>query len=138
RSEALGWHDGRWRWTGAKPELLRLRDLIESRLQGLSAPAARVLEVVALSAPVELDLLTRVAEAAAVEELERSGLVRVTKQRGPVEVEVTHPLYGEVVAEGIPGSVAHEHRRALARALREGGDLTDDQVVRAASWTLDS
>lgn len=137
-SQALAVIEGRWQWTGTRPVMLRLRDLIEARTNGLSPQARRAVELLALSAPIDVDLFGDVAAAAAIEELERSGFARVTDQRGPVEIEITHPLYGEVIAEVMPGSVAHGHRRELARVMRDRGDLKGDQIVRAATWTLES
>jgi DNA-binding CsgD family transcriptional regulator/tetratricopeptide (TPR) repeat protein len=120
----------------------RLRELVEERLRLLDDGARRALEVVAVGERVPLDAAEQVAGADALADLERRGLVEVVDTpRGGGTVRVTHPLYGEVLAAGLP----HLRRRAVLRDLvaaverlgvSEGGDGLDP--LRLATWRLES
>lgn len=133
-SGALAVEEGRWSWTGSRPVMTRLRDLIESRTRGLSPAARRALGLLALAAPLDADILERLTSPNAIEELERATLARAEG----AEIELVHPLYGEAIAESMPGYVARTLRGELAAALTKRGALAPHQTLRVATWTLES
>lgn len=113
----------------------RLRELVEERLRLLDPDRRAALEVLALGEQVPLDAAERVADPAAVEALERRGLVEIVGGDGDATVQVAHPLYGEVLA----GTLPRLRRRALLRDLVgavEGLDQFDR--LRLATWRLES
>ena len=67
--------DGSWRWVGDPVMPPGLVELIESRIGVLPAPVSDVIDVVAVGEPIDLATLTRITDAAAVEEAETRGLI---------------------------------------------------------------
>jgi DNA-binding CsgD family transcriptional regulator len=92
----------------------RLRELVDERLRLLDPAAREALEIVAVGEQVPLDAAEQLAGAEAIEDLERRNLVEVTGAEDTVPlVQVAHPVYGEVLAQGLPRT----RRRALLRDL---------------------
>ena len=87
---------GYWRWVGDPIMPPGLVELIESRIGELPAPVSDVIDVLAIGEPIELAALTRITDAAAVEEAETRGLITLEPAGGGIEVRVAHPLYGQV------------------------------------------
>jgi DNA-binding CsgD family transcriptional regulator/tetratricopeptide (TPR) repeat protein len=127
---------GIWRLSGSLVKSPRLRDVIDNRLQGLSDPERRVLELVALGEPLELELLSTFADASVVESLEARGLLEGVGNRG-LEVRLAHRLYGEVVRAQLPALRRSGLCRALADAAETSGLEGNQQVLRIAVWRLD-
>jgi DNA-binding CsgD family transcriptional regulator len=130
---------GYWRWIGDPILPPGLTELIESRIGDLPTPVSDVIDVLAVGEPIELATLTRITDAAAVEEAETRGLITLEPAGGGVEVRVAHPLYGEVRRR----RAAHCRLRRLcglvATELAESSDRDDIKVVvRRATLSLDS
>jgi DNA-binding CsgD family transcriptional regulator len=122
--------DGLWRWTGAPAASAGLTSLIESHVGSVPDPVLDVVDLVAVSEPMDLGLLAALVDGAAMEDAERRGLISVTSGDRSA-VRVGHPLYGE-----IRRSQAGEWRmrRLRGRVARAMADITDpdiDTVVRA-------
>lgn len=137
-SGALAVLEDRWHWTGRSPVMEHLRDLIGARTHTLSDPARRALELLALGGPIDLRVFERLVAPHHTEELERGRFASVRNDRERVEVELTHPLYGEVIRAEMPGSVARELQRDLAQSMREVGPLSADEKIQVASWMLEA
>jgi DNA-binding CsgD family transcriptional regulator len=128
---------GVWRWRGRVEAGTRLAELVDLRIDGVSASARGVLELVAVGGPLEVGLLAPDA-LGALEALERSELVEPRADGRRRFVEVGHPLHGEAVRarlvrtrlEAIYGQLADA---VEARGARRGGDL-----LRVATWRLES
>jgi DNA-binding CsgD family transcriptional regulator len=122
----------------------RLRELVEERLRLLEPGWRAALEIVAVGEQVPLAAAERLAGPGAIEALEQRGLVEVVGA-GPVpSVRVTHPLYGEVLAAGLPRV---RHRALLGDLVRAVEDSEGDGDVdaadgvdplRLATWRLES
>ncbi|MDT5392013.1 MAG: hypothetical protein QOE04_5654, partial [Mycobacterium sp.] len=67
--------DGYWRWVGDLVMPPGLVELVESRIGAMPAPVSDVIDVLAVGEPIELATLTRITDAAAVEEAETRGLI---------------------------------------------------------------
>ena len=67
--------NGYWRWVGEPIIPPGLVELIESRIGALPKPVGEVIDVLAVGEPIDLALLTRITDAAAVEEAETRGLI---------------------------------------------------------------
>ena len=114
----------------------RLRELVEERLRLLEPSWRGALEVVAVGEQVPLDAAERVADPTDIEALERRGLIEVVDAAdGVATVQVAHPLYGEILAGGLPRLRRRAVLRALAQAV-EGLDHFDR--LRLATWRLES
>jgi DNA-binding CsgD family transcriptional regulator/tetratricopeptide (TPR) repeat protein len=112
----------------------RLSELVEERLRLLAPGPRAALDVVALGEQVPLVAAERLASPADIEELEARGLVQLVGA-DEQDVQVAHPLYGEVLAAALP----RLRRRALLRQLVEAVDGLDGfDRLRVATWRLDS
>ncbi len=120
-SGALRAVDGVWRWNGEVPNAPRLVDAIEARMAGVDERTRRALAVVALGEPLDVELAVTVVGADALAAAERAGLVRITGGRGSETCAPTHPLYGEVVLNGL----GYFERRRLAGELADALAATD-------------
>ncbi|MEO3758129.1 LuxR C-terminal-related transcriptional regulator [Mycobacterium sp. B14F4] len=131
--------NGYWRWVG-EPVIPRgLIELVESRTGCLPAPVEDVIDVVAVGEPVELDVLTRITDAAAIEDAETRGLISLEPAGGGIEVRVAHPLYGEVRRHRAPQTRLRRLRGLLAGELAESKDHDDIRVVvRRATLSIES
>jgi DNA-binding CsgD family transcriptional regulator len=128
-----------WRWTGDPSLPPGLAELIESRIGELPAPVGAVVDTLAVAEPLELATLTRVTDAAAVEEADTRGLIALESAGGGIEVRMAHPLYGEVRRRNSPPTRLRRLRGRVAAELagsRDGDDLR--VVVRRAALSLDS
>ncbi|MDQ4097964.1 MAG: LuxR C-terminal-related transcriptional regulator, partial [Actinomycetota bacterium] len=130
--------DGSWRLTGELPSSPRLAELVEARLGSLDDEARTGLELVALGEPLRLAHVEGLISFDLLSRLEADGLLRVVAAEGGELVQIGHPMYGEVLRDGVsPLRVRRLHRR-LADSLEATGatGATErDQVVR---WRLAS
>lgn len=130
---------GSWRWIGGLIMPLSLVELLESRIGTLPGPVSDVIDTLAVGEPIELAALSRITDAAAVEEAETRGLITLEPVAGGVEVRVAHPLYGEVRRTRAPATRLRRLRGLVAAELAEADDRDDIQmVVRRATLSLDS
>src|SRR5215469_1089301 len=103
-SGALVDRSGVWHLEGPVPATARLADLVEQRIEGLSAEARSVVELLAVCEPLELGYLETATPVGVLESLERAGLVTIAIADG--EVRLAHPLHGTVIRAALPWSRA--------------------------------
>jgi DNA-binding CsgD family transcriptional regulator len=131
--------DGYWRWIGDPVMPPGLVELIESRIGVMDTAVGDVVDVLAIGEPIELGMLTRMTDAAAVEEAEIRGLVGLEPAGGGIEVRLAHPLYGEVRRRRAPRSRLRRLRGVVASELAVHADRDDiGVVVRCGTLSLDS
>ncbi|OBI15187.1 helix-turn-helix transcriptional regulator [Mycobacterium sp. E2327] len=130
---------GYWRWTGDPIMPPGLVELIESRIGALPAPVGDVIDVLAVGEPIDLAVLERLSDPAAVEEADSRGLITLEAAAGGMEVRVAHPLYGEVRRRRGAPTRLRRLRGRVAAELAAAADRNDIQVlVRRAALSLDS
>jgi DNA-binding CsgD family transcriptional regulator len=130
---------GYWRWIGDPIMQPGLVELIESRIGDLPTPVSDVIDVLAVAEPIELAALTRITDAAAVEEAETRGLITLEPAGRSIEVRVAHPLYGQVRRRRAARSRLRRLRGLVATELAASRDRDDIRVVvRRATLSLDS
>jgi DNA-binding CsgD family transcriptional regulator len=130
---------GYWRWIGDPVMPPGLVELIESRIGALPTPVGDVIDVVAVGEPIELSALTRITNAAAVEEADTRGLITLEPAGGRIEVRVAHPLYGQVRRKRAVRTRLRRLRGLVATELAASSDRDDIRVVvRRATLSLDS
>lgn len=130
---------GCWRWSGGPAVPPGLADLIESRIGELPEQVGDVVDVLSVGEPLDLSVLSRVADMAAVEEAESRGLVTLEPAGGAIEVRVAHPLYGQVRQRRAPRSRLRRLRGLVAAELAALPECDDVRiVVRRATLELDS
>lgn len=129
---------GQWRWRGSTSRLPGLVELIESRLAALTPSERGALEVVSAAEPLGLRLIEPLLSPAAVEALERSGLVQLRSDGRRAAVSVSHPLYAEVIRATTPGSRTMSIAAGLARALEATGARRREDLLRLAIWWVEA
>jgi DNA-binding NarL/FixJ family response regulator len=134
-SEALVERSGVWHLEGSVASTARLVDLVEQRIDGLSAGARSVVELLALCEPLELGYLETVAPVGVLESLERAGLVQFATAEE--EVRLAHPLHATVVRAAMPKSRARAILLAQAARL-ESATPEGPAALRIAEWRLDA
>ncbi|HEX3795236.1 MAG TPA: AAA family ATPase [Acidimicrobiales bacterium] len=134
---ALSSELGLWRLNDSLAQSPRLRDLIDQRLAGLSTVEREALELVALSDPVQLDLLEQLVPLETIEQLEHRGLLDVLGGEAGPELRLSHPLYGEVVRTHLPSIRRIRLSRSLADAAESHGEVHSRDTLRVAVWRLD-
>src|SRR5215211_6629992 len=128
---------GVWRWRGGIEAGTRLAELVDVRIEDVGESERRVLELLAVGAPLEVELLER-DELAALEPLERSELVQRRTDGRRRFVDVSHPLYGEVVrAQLTPTRIEAIYTR-LAEAVEAHGARRGGDLLRIAVWRLEA
>jgi DNA-binding CsgD family transcriptional regulator len=116
-----------------------LLELIESRIGALPPRVSDVVDVLAVGEPIELGSLTRITDAAAVEEADLRSLVTLETLDDRAQVRLAHPLYGEVRRQRTAPTRLRRLRGLVAAELA-ASERCDDMrtVVRRAALSLDS
>ena len=131
--------NGYWRWIGDPVMPPGLVELIESRIGALPTPVSEVIDALAVGEPIDLAALTRITDAAAIEEAETRSLITLEPAGGSVEVRLAHPLYGELRRRRAPHSRLRRLRGQVAGELAASSDRDDLRViVRRATLALES
>ena len=127
---------GMWLWEG-QPELSpTLAELIEARITQVPKGVQDVLDALAVTEPLDTDILMAVSDPDALAEAESLGLVRIDSTARPGVVRLAHPLLGEVRRTGSLRLRRLRGRIATELALRETTDPRE--VVRRAVLTVES
>ena len=128
-----------WRWLGSPTVPRSLLDLIESRTGGLPAEVAEVIDALAVGEPIELAALTRITDAAAIEDADARGLITLEHSGGGEEVRLAHPLYGEVRRKRAAATRLRRLRGLVATELATSAGRDEvPTVVRRATLSLES
>jgi DNA-binding CsgD family transcriptional regulator/tetratricopeptide (TPR) repeat protein len=135
-SGALVERSGVWHLEDGLPTTSRLLDLVQQRIEGLSAEDRSVVELLALCQPMDLGYLEATAPAGVLESLERAGLVTIAIADG--QVRLAHPLHAKVVRAAMPR--VRERAILLAQAERMEATHPADgsAALRIAVWQLDA
>jgi DNA-binding CsgD family transcriptional regulator len=129
---------GVWHLTRPLSPSDRLVELIEERLAHLAPVERELLELLSFGEPLDGAELSRLADGAVAERLERQGLVASRISTRGLEIRLTHPLYGDVLRARTPAIRARDLCRRLAEAAeaeRRGG-LED--ALRIGTWRLEA
>ncbi|MFI9825997.1 AAA family ATPase [Streptomyces sp. NPDC052013] len=126
-----------WELTGDQPVgTPRLAELLGNRLASAGLGARPLLELLALCGPIALADTQQVASLGMLAHLREAGLLQVTTDRRRTTVQLTHPLYGEVLRANIPAL----RRRALlqqqADRIEAKGARRRVDALHIATWRL--
>jgi DNA-binding NarL/FixJ family response regulator len=125
---------GVWRWRGGFADVPRLSDVLDERLRTLGTEQRALLEVVAASEPIALDILEGMDEGRWFDAAAATGLLEVSTGK-PQTAGISHPLY----AEALRGTTTATRRRAIYRTLAQASAATASpaDVLRIATWRLE-
>ncbi|MFB4316907.1 LuxR C-terminal-related transcriptional regulator [Actinomadura sp. 21ATH] len=131
---------GVWRCAAGPPLTPRLRELIEARIGAVDDEERLVLEYLALGEPLCEAMLRELAGSEAVARVRARQLVAVApdphgRRR---QLRLAHPLYGEVVRAATGPLPARARLRRMAEAVEATGRRRREDVLRVATWRLDS
>jgi len=129
---------GVWRLDGPLTASSRLADIIAARVEGLDRSSQAALDRVALWDAVGLTELEAATDAAAIEALERSGLVRVVTEGRRQQVTLTHPLYGEILREAMASTTRRRLLLERVRWIEDHGARRREDIVTIALARLDA
>jgi DNA-binding CsgD family transcriptional regulator len=133
---ALAADGGLWRLRGGLRPTARLVEMAALRLRGLSADERAVLELVSVGEPLGQGELAQLADLAAVDGLERRGLIASRMDGRRVQVWLAHPVFGDVVRAGLSALRERGIARSLAEVIEAAGGRRREDTLRLASLRL--
>ena len=122
---------GVWRWAGGVGSAPRLQEAIAGRLEGLTDPGRRFLELLSVGEPLRLALAEEVTADGVLLELERRGLIAVGGEDAPT-IRFSHPLFGEVLRAEMPSLLHRQLNQQLAHMLRRETARTPADLLKLA------
>jgi DNA-binding NarL/FixJ family response regulator len=129
---------GVWQLRGRAAVTSELASLVDTRIDALPEDVRHTLSLLTFCEPLDLDALTSLVSADAVESAESRGLIRIVEDRNGLDVRFNHPLFGEVIRRRLGMAAARRLRGELARALQGRPINGPAQRIRLAELTLDS
>lgn len=128
---------GVWRWPGGVGPAPRIQEAIAVRLDGLTEPGRRFLELLAIGEPLGLAAADRVTADGVLIELERRGLITVGDEDAP-SVRFSHPLFGEILRAEMPSLLRRQINGQLARIMRSVSERSPGELLKLAVLWQDS
>jgi DNA-binding CsgD family transcriptional regulator len=129
---------GVWQLRGRTAVTSELASLLDDRVDQLPDNVLHALRLLTFCEPLDLDTLSGIVGADAVEEAENRGLIRVVEDHHSVDVRFNHPLFGEVIRRRLGMAAARRLRGELVRALQDQPLRAAAERIRLAELTLDS
>ena len=129
---------GVWQLRGRTAVTSELASLLDSRVDQLPDNVLHALRLLTFCEPLDLDALSSIAGAEAVEEAESRGLIRVVEEHNGIDVRFNHPLFGEAIRRRLGMAAARRLRGEVVRALQDRPLRGPTDRIRLAELTLDS
>jgi DNA-binding NarL/FixJ family response regulator len=127
---------GVWLWDGQPTVSPTLVELLEARVGQTPTSVRGVLDALAVTEPLDADILANVAGPDALTEAESLSLISVDPSVRPASVRLAHPMLGEVRRTGSLRMRRLRGRIATELARKATTDPRD--LVRRAALTLES
>lgn len=138
----LGCRHETWSLHAPLPPSDRLAELIESRLAGLAGAEREALELIAVGEPIALRHVERLVDLDVLARLEAGALIAVASESGPSDredvVRLGHPVFGEVLRDGMARLRTRQAQVRLAAAVAESEPLTGADLERVVRWRLEA
>ena len=132
RGGRLVTRQGAVRWLGDAAISGSLAELVDAQIGAVSGHVRDVVDLVAISEPVDWHCLRLIADQDAIEQAEQRELIRMSDG----EVYVGHPLYAEVRLNRCGSSRLRRLRGQVATAMKDGGGAA--KVVKRGLLWLES
>jgi DNA-binding NarL/FixJ family response regulator len=127
---------GVWLWDGQPQLSPTLAELVETRIARAPRAVRDVLDALAVTEPLDTDVLAAVTDPDALAEAESLGLVRIDSHVRPAAVRLAHPMLGEVRRTG--SLRLRRLRGRIATELARRSETDPRELVRRAVLTVDS
>ncbi|MGB9226588.1 AAA family ATPase [Mycobacterium sp.] len=118
-------------WPGNTAISGSLAELVDAQIGAIPGDVCDVVDLVAISEPVDWECLRLVADPDAIEEAEERELIRTASG----EVYVGHPLYAEVRLNRCGASRLRRLRGQVATAMKDGGGLRSSSSGDCCGWS---
>lgn len=128
---------GVWRLHGSLFPTAALERLLWAGIEHLDPAVRRAVEVVALGEPLGVSLLSQICPAPPLETAEAAGLIHVLADGRRRNVELAHPLLGQVIRAAMPRLRWIAIHRRMAEVLAECGARRREDLRRLATWRLE-
>jgi hypothetical protein len=129
---------GVWTWAEGRLRLTTLGQLIDAQMGALSESVADVVDLLAVAEPLDLAVLTDMADPTAFDAALAKGLVTVDYERKRTTARLAHPLYGEVRRARAGIARLRRLRAQVLRALADSPAFDAREVIHRAVLMLDS
>ncbi len=129
---------GLWRWTPDGRVGPRLAELVADRMGRLEGNRRLLAELLAVGEPLGPDLVQGLIPEIDLADEERRGTIVVEESGRRAAVRLGHPLFGEVVRARMPVLQRRRLQYLLADALEAVGGQRRGDVLRLATWRLES
>lgn len=130
--------DGFWQLRGDASLSPGLAALLQGRLEHAGRKAMAALRLLALSEPLDLDLLSQLVGEDAVDAAEVEGFLRIVHDGPTLNARIAHPLIGDVVRARIGTASARKLRGRIVSVLSERVTATAGDRIRLAELSIDS
>lgn len=127
---------GGWTLTGDLSPPARLVDLLWQEIK--RTDTARVFQAMAVTEPLEFDLLTAVAGTDAVATAEERNMIRVHREEQRVSVSAAHPLFPEIAEMKATEVGMRAVRRDAIAFIEMAGLRRESDILRVARLRLDA
>lgn len=129
---------GVWQLRGRTAVTSELASLLDSRIEQLPEGVLHALRLLTFCEPLDLDTLSDIVGADAVEDAESRGLIRVVEDHSSIDARFNHPLFGDVIRRRLGMAAARRLRGEVVRALHGQPLRGPTDRIRLAELTLDS
>jgi DNA-binding CsgD family transcriptional regulator/tetratricopeptide (TPR) repeat protein len=128
---------GIWQWDRPQRPPGSVRELIGQQVNALSADARLALELVALTEPLEWDLLTTVTKEAVADALVDEGHLATHRDEHRLVARTAHPLVADVVRAEISETRRRRLFADLVDALPSHASRRND-LLRRVTWLVEA
>jgi DNA-binding CsgD family transcriptional regulator len=135
---ALSVRSGVWTWVEPDRVAPGVLDLVADRLRSVPAGATAVVESLAVAEPLGREVAEVACGTDACREAERLGVVVSVVSGDRDELRLVHPLYGQVVREGLSASRRRRRAAAVVDALVASGERRRDDRLRIALLSMEA
>ena len=129
---------GVWRWQGGLPAAPDVEAAVRARLAALPGDEQAALEILATGEPLDLAVLERLVDGAALQALDRGHLLISRHDGKRVTTTLSHPLYGQAVGATLSALRSRDIYRRLAEALEAAGGRRREDLLQLAVWRLEA
>jgi DNA-binding NarL/FixJ family response regulator len=125
-----------WQLRGEAAVAAKLAPLLSSRLDRLPDDEKRALQLLAVSEPSTLAVMSELVRTDTLERAERRGMIRIVDDTGTADVHFTHSVIGEVIRRNLGQVASRRLRTELLAAMELHPPQAPAQRLRRAELSL--